>query len=352
MRRRRYRVALAGYYGFGNLGDELLLRASLESLERCGVAREAVVVLSGDPEGTARDFSVAAVSRWSPGEVCRALASSETLLLGGGGLFQDITSLRSCLWYWGLVRLACLCGARPWALGQSIGPLRTRTARRLARGALSSCSVIHVRDDPSMQWAERLGLRAIRGEDLALTLAMPAQGASEGAGGKLLLNLRPVSREEMACFLTLAAPCARAFNGEVIGVALSGEDRVLLEQMQREGKLRLSRVALVKGMEDIASLWSGASAALGMRLHFAVISSIYKVPLAVLPYDPKVAAFAGRVGAPCIKAPLNGPSSGSWTAACCPRLPQSQEALRVELDGICRTVLGTAKEEERPEGAV
>lgn len=340
MKKRRYRVALAGYYGFGNLGDELLLRASLECLERCGVDREAVVVLSNAPEETARDFSVAAVSRWSLVEVRRALASSETLLLGGGGLFQDSTSLRSCLWYWGLVRLARLCGARPWALGQSIGPLRSRAAWRLARGALSSCGVLHVRDEPSMQWAERLGLRAIRGEDLALTLTMPVKDVSEAAGGKLLLNLRPVSEEETARFLALAAPCASAFNGEVIGAALSGEDKALLEQMQRERRLRLSRVVLVRGMEDIASLWSGASAALGMRLHFAVISSLYKVPLAVLPYDPKVAAFAGRVGAPCLTAPLNGPSSGSWTAACCPRLPRSQQVLRAEVDELCRSMLG------------
>ena len=61
---RRYRVALAGYYGFGNLGDELLARASLEALERSGVPRERVVVLSNDPEGSARALEAAAMSRW------------------------------------------------------------------------------------------------------------------------------------------------------------------------------------------------------------------------------------------------------------------------------------------------
>ena len=43
---RRYRVALTGYYGFGNLGDELLAGASLEALERAGVGRGNVVMLS------------------------------------------------------------------------------------------------------------------------------------------------------------------------------------------------------------------------------------------------------------------------------------------------------------------
>ena len=117
---RRYRVALAGYYGFGNLGDELLARASLEALERSGVPRERVVVLSNDSEGSARALEAAAVSRWSLRALVAVLRSSETLLLGGGGLFQDGTSLRSCLWYWGLVRLARVCGAVPWALGRGI----------------------------------------------------------------------------------------------------------------------------------------------------------------------------------------------------------------------------------------
>ena len=327
-KKRRYRVALAGYYGFGNLGDELLLRACLEILELCGVGRESVVVLSNAPEETGRNYHVVSVSRWSFSEVRGALSQSGTLLLGGGGLFQDSSSVRSCLWYWGLVRLARLCGARPWALGQSIGPLNSSLARRLTKNALGSCAALQLRDAPSLEWSKRLGLKATLGEDLALTLTPPR---IEGDGGKrLLLNLRPAP--EARRFAALVAPRVNAFEGEVVGTALSPEDRTLLETFRDDGTLRLSRVVLAKDLEDAGRLWSGASEAVGMRLHFAVLSALYGTPLSVLPYDPKAAAFAERTGAALVRE--------AWREPAVPRLPVSREEIRDEAGRICRSVCG------------
>lgn len=37
---RRYRAVLCGYYGFGNLGDELLASALVEAFEKIGVPRD------------------------------------------------------------------------------------------------------------------------------------------------------------------------------------------------------------------------------------------------------------------------------------------------------------------------
>ena len=332
---RRWRVALAGYYGFGNLGDELLLRASLHGLERVGVGRERVIVLSHNPEGTSREHGVATVSRWSLRAVRGALSESETLLLGGGGLFQDSSSLRSCLWYWGLLRLARLCGARPWALGQSIGPLRSPLARWLTRDALRSCHVLHLRDEPSMDWAERLGLRATLGEDLALTLATPRRGDCAGVEGRptLLLNLRP--HRDTARFAALIEHHIKDFTangGEAVGVALSPEDEALLNGLREEGALSIERVTRATGLEDAASLWKNAARAVGMRLHFAVLSALFGVPLAVLPYDPKVRAFAERAGAPCV--------TDQWVEPRRPTLPVASGAMRDRIDELCRVALG------------
>lgn len=328
---RRYRVALAGYYGFGNLGDELLLRTSLEALGRCGVGRDRVVVLSSAPRESSRVLGTDSVDRWSFSAVRRALRSSDTLLLGGGGLFQDSTSLRSCLWYWGLVRLARLCGARPWALGQSIGPLKRRAAQWLTRTALSSCAVLQLRDGPSMEWARRLGLSATLGTDLALTLEIP-RGVAPAGRRRLLVNLRPVAGPER--FVERAASCVDAFDGEWVGVAMSPEDYELLEGARQTGRLRIERTVLVRSEADVVPLWGSAVGAVGMRLHFAVLSAIYGTPLALLSYDPKTAAFAEWVGLPGGGSPAEGALK-----LVRPRLPIDPGKVREDVDALCRAAL-------------
>ncbi|MFZ2812730.1 MAG: polysaccharide pyruvyl transferase CsaB, partial [Thermovirgaceae bacterium] len=97
-------VVLCGYYGFGNLGDELMAESLLGLLKKNGVPGERIAILSA-AQGVAADRGEASrVDRWSPLEVMSALRSSRTLLLGGGGLFQDSTSTRSCAYYWGVAR--------------------------------------------------------------------------------------------------------------------------------------------------------------------------------------------------------------------------------------------------------
>ena len=89
----------------------------------------------------------------------------------------------------------------------------------------------------------------------------------------------------------------------------------------------------LKSLEDASALWSRASEAIGMRLHFAVLSAIYGTRMAVLPYDPKAASFADRVGA--------ARMDDKFMPPCRPVLPVSAEKIREEADRICKTVLNS-----------
>ena len=120
---------LLGYYGFGNLGDELLLKACIKILNGHGIGNEKIIVLSNNPEETQKNFNVKSMNRWKFLEVVKAMRRSENFILGGGGLFQDSTSVKSCVYYWGIVRLAKFFGLKIYALGQSVGPFSSKISK-------------------------------------------------------------------------------------------------------------------------------------------------------------------------------------------------------------------------------
>ncbi len=289
--KKEFDVLLLGYYGFGNLGDELLCEASLGLLAASGVARERVAVLSASPRESEERYGVRAFDRWSIRDVCHACAVSRLLLLGGGGLFQDSTSIRSCVYYYMVVRIAKKLGLTVLAEGQSVGPLRRSVSRLLARRAFASCSHIGVRDESSSVMLASTGLRSALSPDLVMSLAVPR---AAGSGGYLLFNARPgygaVAERAAASCEKLAA----ATGCGVLGVALAREDEAEMARLGAEGLINLADIITAASKEDFYSAASRASGAVGMRLHFLILSALSGLPLAGCAYDPKVAGFCMR----------------------------------------------------------
>ena len=187
--KKEFDVLLLGYYGFGNLGDELLCEAVAEAaclVRRAEGVRRAAFRRSARERGKIR--RPRAFDRWSLREIGRACAASRSLLLGGGGLFQDSTSVRSCVYYYAAVRIARLLGLRVWAEGQSVGPLRRGLSRALTRWAFGSCVHIGVRDESSREILGSMGIGAALAPDLVTSLPVPR---AEGGGGLSALQRAP-----------------------------------------------------------------------------------------------------------------------------------------------------------------
>ena len=282
---KKYKAALLGYYGFGNLGDELLLKACIELLKD-----EKIIVLSNNPDDTQKNFGVDAVNRWKISEIMNAFRESEYLIMGGGGIFQDSSSIKSCVWYWAVMRLAKFCGCKIFAIGQSIGPLDSRLSRILAGNALRMCEFIHVRDENSYKLAEKFKCRKIiLGRDLVMKLNLKPE-TYINQKEYMLVNLRPC--KNLNKFIKIIAP--KINNQKTIGAALSEED---IDALKLSG---INEIVRVKNFDDAASLWKNASCAVGMRLHFGVLSRIFRVPVSLMPYDVKVSEFAKQSNISCI----------------------------------------------------
>ncbi len=283
-------VLLCGYYGFGNLGDELLAANLIDLLQDAGVERDRIALLAASPREASARHGVACYDRWKLPQVRRALAKHDTLLLGGGGLFQDSTSVRSCVYYWGVVRLAAFMGKTPWALGQSIGPLHTNAGRWFARDALARCVYLGVRDAVSFETARAFGLDPELAPDLAF--ALPYAG-SDKKGAAILVNLRPYGDNRLPLEAARAiAAHAKKNATPLLGIALSESDRALMQEYRESGVLPLDDLIPIDDAGAFARHAEMATGAFGMRLHFLILALRSSLPCACAPYDPKVDALA------------------------------------------------------------
>ena len=295
------RPLLCGYYGEHNLGGDALLEVLLSQLPpEC------------DPLVTARDerwvserFGVATCDRRRLGEVMRRLISRDVLVLGGGSLLQDATSLNSLLYYCLLMLAARLLGKRVLLWGQGLGPLRRPVSRLLVRGVLPLATAISWRDSASGQLAERLDPRRHPvGSDPVW--AYPRR-VWQGAGGPIVLCWRPVKTlgtEGWKPYLKALEVLSASRDRDVVWLPFHREqDQGLLSALQQRGLLPASlarRCRELEVTEPAAAMEHFARAGLvvAMRLHGLILAALAGGPVAALSYDPKVAAAAQSLGCP------------------------------------------------------
>jgi polysaccharide pyruvyl transferase CsaB len=289
-------VVFCGYFGFGNLGDELIVSAVVEELFRelpdCRIG-----VLVG-PEGSRLPAAVTQVARRDAARASEALASCRVLAVGPGGIFQDATSLRSCVWYACVVRRARRAGARVVHVAQSVGPLDSLPGRLLTRGALRGAEAVLLRDESSLDLVRRLGCEgnAIRTADAAWLVPAPRARARDGRP-RLALAPRPWSRRGMppAAWWAELANAAAGTGREVVGLAMSREDLRLLEQVARltGRKAELLQPATA---EEALGVLASCEALVGMRLHSLILGALAGCRLLGVSYDPKVEGLLGALG--------------------------------------------------------
>jgi polysaccharide pyruvyl transferase CsaB len=288
------RIVVSGYFGHGNTGDEALLAGMLAAMRAVEPALEAVVI-SGDPLETRRSHGVEAVPRTRLAAIWYALRDADGLISGGGGLLQDRTSARPVAYYAGVMALARLA-RRPYVVhAQGLGPIRRRPNRVLAAMGLRGAVHVSLRDADSIALARELGVR--RALEFVPDPAIMLQPA-RGDGRQVVLAVR-----SWADRLDHLLPIREAVR------VLATDHRILAlpmhEPMDREpseivvdGIPGAAVVPPETSLHERLALIGSASLVIGMRLHALVLAAAAGVPGVAISYDPKVDAFASRVGMP------------------------------------------------------
>ncbi len=326
------RVLIAGYYGFGNTGDEAILAAMLADLRALEPGLEATVVAE-DTRATSAHGVATVHWRDVPG-IAAAVQEADLVILGGGGLFQDSFAFDSeailtprhhgISYYAGYPLLAAAFG-KPCAMyAVGVGPLTTEAGRAGTRAAFERADLVTVRDAASKAALVELGIDAGRihvTADPAYRLARASEeraeeilrtaGLDARARPRLGVALRhweigvdPAAWEEHVA-LALDEFLER-HDGVAVFVPFQalGEDLVDDVAAARRVQARLrhaTRTAVLDGSQspaEKAAVLASCDLVLGMRLHSIVFAMSAGVAAVALAYDPKVRAAMAEAGAP------------------------------------------------------
>lgn len=306
-------MLISGYAGAGNLGDEALLGGLLVGLRANGVD---AVVASVAPARTRTEHSVSAVDRF--GGTLVALARVDAVVSGGGGLLQDATSFRSLAYYLGVIAAARAARTPVAVFAQSLGPLSPRGAsavRRVLRGV-----PLGLRDAPSLELARDLGLDAHPVGDTALLLAAPAapEPGAPGFGAPKPLVLVPRAGYPLLtdALVAVARPWAAAGGRVRVTAVDPGRDATELHRLRRA--FPDAEPWAADRPERLLAAFDDAHAVLSGRLHGLVLGAVAGVPVAGIAYDPKVAGFGARIGAPVAALPQDAAGVAAAVAALAP----------------------------------
>jgi polysaccharide pyruvyl transferase CsaB len=248
-------------------------------------------------------LDVDATPRWDAKAVRRAIGRADVIVSGGGGLLQNATSLRSLVYYAGIIKAAARAGRKAMIFAQSVGPLDfwgKTVVKECCKGVVAAT----VRDARSVELLSSLLPKSVNVERTAdpvflydaseETLDLRAEGLGPESDPLVIFSVRKANgmKDRLDVVARAADRFAQVHGARVAFLPLGGvadaEVSTLIIRRCKTAPVLLPESTLSRA----ASIIAGAKAVVGMRLHALILAARYGVPFLTIPYDPKVTALA------------------------------------------------------------
>lgn len=321
------RITCVGYYGQGNFGDDLFVEVmmtvakkawSVDDIQYIGnpvVGHEEYVATGCFGVSLQRGQSRLQRLVVQASILIRTILTRDVVVVAGGSLFSSSGSYRliqSFSWAarMGFVELV--------VLGVSIGPFTCIADEQRALRAVSSATVVAVRDSASATIASdwNLGARLIRSGDLAVALfssgdsdridtRQPVLGVSVCQYESIVGGTSSIEADRVEALISgiVEAACGANFVVRILVLntdGATGDDSVsarLQDRLRAEGIVH-EIVRSTGGPARMLAAVGACSAVLSVRLHGGVAAYTQGIPFALVEYHAKCGAFLDDIQQP------------------------------------------------------
>ena len=311
------RILISGYFGFRNLGDELILHKEIEDVKEI-VPDAEIIVWSGNPSYTEEFHGVKAVNRFSVDDTVDAVKESDVVIVGGGGLIHEyfginVKDMFNSFGYnipaYFIVPLIAKMFKKPlfyWCHG--VGPIFSEDGKKLLSWFYSLSDFTTVRDRYSFNLLSSVsGLKPLVDIDpvLAMDITKFLEKNWDFRDNSLIvgLNLRPWFGIDLLIdrLLPIVSEISRKYTNIIFvpipfDLSDSGDKVVLrkfFEKFDEEGVRILDNITSEK---DVISLLSSVDLFIGMRYHSLILSFLLKKRSFAISYDSKTDELIRNLG--------------------------------------------------------
>ena len=317
-------VVIAGYYGFGNVGDEAILSGMLHDLLLLQPEINCTVV-SGDPEQTIKYHNTQAVMWTDIDAIKKVVQQCDVVVIGGGGLFHDYWGFRAenvltpwhrGLSFFGSFSLLANLYQKPYVLyAVGVGPLTSGSGKSTTHNIFSNCQLATVRDQASLENLIDIGLEKSLLPFVTADPAYRMPNKAQGVAGQtsimnnsgqdiplICVNLRywdflvDPTHLELEVAKALDTFLAR-IEANLIFLPFQYEDSskfendyAVLNRVYKYMEMRDRVVVYDKPLtlESHATIIAECKLVLAMRLHATIFALNASCPVVSLAYDQKV----------------------------------------------------------------
>lgn len=358
----KYDAIISGYYGFGNVGDDAMLRSIVDNLKQ-QKPDISILAMSKDPSVTSRNYGVSAIDRKNIFSVYSSMRKAKLFIYGGGNIIQDSTSSRSLMFYLGTAWLAKKLGLKVMFYANGIGPINKTKNLEFSRKILNMADIITVREQLSLNELKKMGITKPM---IALTAdaAFSVKVMDETSLKQLFLKGGLSAEEKYAGFSVRKCPGCE--NHEIYEKAVAkaadyvyeqyGLKPVFIPMEYRVDILAINNIVSRMKTRDYAisknqtvdetfAIINKLDLIISMRLHALIFAAYLNIPLIGISYQPKVDGFLEYI---------DQPSAGNVNDISFEKLRTSidhvvknRETIKTELSHSVEDLINKSKENSR-----
>lgn len=296
-------IIINGYFGYGNLGDEAILRSETANLKSISPDLK-ITVLAKAPQNCKYPKDICVVSRYNIIQIASKLKKGAVYITGGGGILQDKTSTKSLIYYTSLIHLAAFRHAVPVIFANGIGPVTSNIGKRILKKAVSRCRYISLRDAGSKDLLEKL--LPEKKEIFITSDQVFTVSPCDTSKALDVLSKHNIPQNFIAISVRGNASIAYkdSFAESIIKIAVKENATPVFFPMQASEDLETclslamrTNGKVVSGIDEkeLTGILPLSKFAIGMRLHFVILCILSGKPIVAIPYDEKVSNMLDHI---------------------------------------------------------